>query len=347
MADGIPVVIAANGNGFPVKSVTSGAPLMTVAASGIGAPIILSDLGAPFIVQGASEPTITYEGSGYAGSVYTSTVAGQWYADGVEIAGATGSTWTMTLEYEGAAIKCGDSNVIQMWVPTSALFSAVFDVRKNITLSGSSVTAWGSSVNGVVASQDAAASQPVYIPSPPSIEFTNDFLVTQSAFPGSGGDISVVGMAKWDGDGGAIMAGSEAGTYILARRTTAEGGKLSIGADGAGFILESANAVPLGSAVIFSAAIKSQDNYVFRMNGSEDGSGSTTMAPNNDGVFRIGRIRTSGRFFNGLMSSILISRTMLSLDNTTKTEGWIAHTLNVASLLPSGHPYKTASPRVQ
>lgn len=347
MADGIPVVIAANGNGLPVKSVTSGAPLMTVAASGIGAPIVLSDLGAPFIVQGAAAPAITYDGSGYAGSVYTSTVAGQWYADGVEIAGATGSTWTMTLDYEGAAIRCGDSNVIQMWVPTSPLFSAVFDIRRNITLSDSSVTAWGSSVNGVVATQDSAAYQPVYVASPPSIEFTEDFLLTQSDFPGSGSDISVIGLAQWVPDGGTIMAGSAAGTYIMARRTAAEGGNLAAGLDGTGFLVTSSVDIAASTPAMFVTAVKGGESYAFRINGADGGSGVTTFLPVLTGTFRIGRMRTASRAFNGNISSLLVSRQYLSTDNMTKTEGWIAHTLNVSSLLPSDHPYKTASPRVQ
>lgn len=58
-------------------------------------------------------------GSGYAGSVYTSTGAGQWTADGVAIAGATGTAWTMTSAYEGRAIRCGASNAIRMWTPAA------------------------------------------------------------------------------------------------------------------------------------------------------------------------------------------------------------------------------------
>lgn len=47
---GIPVVIVEKG-GFPVKAVTSRAPVMTVVDNGKGAPVVLSDSGAPFIVQ--------------------------------------------------------------------------------------------------------------------------------------------------------------------------------------------------------------------------------------------------------------------------------------------------------
>lgn len=51
---GIPVVISTNGLGVPVKSVTSGGPVMTVATNGLGLPIVFSDRGAPFVVEGGS-----------------------------------------------------------------------------------------------------------------------------------------------------------------------------------------------------------------------------------------------------------------------------------------------------
>lgn len=53
---GIPVVIAENGQGFPVKPVEDNAPVMTVAENGLGAPIVISELGAPFIVEGIVPP---------------------------------------------------------------------------------------------------------------------------------------------------------------------------------------------------------------------------------------------------------------------------------------------------
>lgn len=53
---GIPVVIAENGQGIPVKPVEGNAPVMTVAENGLGAPIVISELGAPFIVEGLDPP---------------------------------------------------------------------------------------------------------------------------------------------------------------------------------------------------------------------------------------------------------------------------------------------------
>src|SRR5690606_29808878 len=47
---GIPVVVAANGYGMPVRAVSSGAPVMEVSEQGI--PIVLSPRGAPFVITG-------------------------------------------------------------------------------------------------------------------------------------------------------------------------------------------------------------------------------------------------------------------------------------------------------
>lgn len=56
MAKGIPVVIAANGRGIPVKVVQKNAPLLEVAQNGRGIPIVLSDRGAPFMLIGGYDP---------------------------------------------------------------------------------------------------------------------------------------------------------------------------------------------------------------------------------------------------------------------------------------------------
>lgn len=78
---GIPVVIATNGRGIPVRQVTSKAPVMTVAANGKGIPIVISAKGFPFIVQGG------------ASTAPAALTAGQWsIADA-----ATGGTATVTI----------------------------------------------------------------------------------------------------------------------------------------------------------------------------------------------------------------------------------------------------------
>lgn len=51
----IPVVIAGNGLGMPVRPVERNAPSMQIAENGFGIPIVISDLGTPFIVSGLPE----------------------------------------------------------------------------------------------------------------------------------------------------------------------------------------------------------------------------------------------------------------------------------------------------
>ena len=108
---GVPVVIAENGLGVPVKPVDSGAPSMIVSENGLGVPIVISDDGAPFVVEGwppipdppenTTLPTVT--GTAQVGQTLTAN-AGEWtnepdsyaYAwlrEGVVIIGATGTTY--------------------------------------------------------------------------------------------------------------------------------------------------------------------------------------------------------------------------------------------------------------
>ena len=63
-------------------------------------------------------------GTGHVGSVYGSSKAGQWYADGVAIPGATGETYTRTRQTEAAALSQVGSNVIPRPVLPIDLFAA-------------------------------------------------------------------------------------------------------------------------------------------------------------------------------------------------------------------------------
>jgi len=84
-------------------------------------------------IENVEAPVISISsGSGYAGSTYSSTIAGQWTANGVAIPNATGNTFVLTMQHEGAEIKCGDSNSIQMWTPNAidpTARAAWFDMR--------------------------------------------------------------------------------------------------------------------------------------------------------------------------------------------------------------------------
>lgn len=55
-AQGFPVVISDNEDGFPVNPVLSNYPLMTVTTNGRGTPITIDEMGAPFVLQGYEAP---------------------------------------------------------------------------------------------------------------------------------------------------------------------------------------------------------------------------------------------------------------------------------------------------
>ncbi|MCC7320323.1 MAG: hypothetical protein IT542_05015 [Rubellimicrobium sp.] len=100
-------------------------------------------------------------GTGLAGSVYRATRAGQWTADGQPIAGATGTTWVMTPAHEGAAIRCGASNAIEIWVPSDLPgILGWWDARRGVTLAGGTVSAWAAVGGSPVAVQPIGSRQP-------------------------------------------------------------------------------------------------------------------------------------------------------------------------------------------
>lgn len=70
----IPVVIAENGKGAPVRQVDSGAPVMQVAANGLGMPIVLSDRGMPFVVVGGTPTPTPAPISAVAANGWTATM---------------------------------------------------------------------------------------------------------------------------------------------------------------------------------------------------------------------------------------------------------------------------------
>lgn len=74
----IPVVIATNGLGIPVKQVASGATEMEVANNGFGVPIVLADSGAPYVVTGAVQSI----GGVTVGAAGTGIYSGYNLADG-------------------------------------------------------------------------------------------------------------------------------------------------------------------------------------------------------------------------------------------------------------------------
>lgn len=54
---GVPVIVATNGRGIPVVSVTKNAPAATVATNGKGVPVVIvAKNGAPLVISGLPAP---------------------------------------------------------------------------------------------------------------------------------------------------------------------------------------------------------------------------------------------------------------------------------------------------
>ncbi|MBO3762224.1 hypothetical protein [Ciceribacter sp. L1K22] len=129
------------------------------------------------ITSHLSSPSLTIaiaSGGGYAGSLYrASRPGGQWHADGVPVAGASGPEWTMTMALEGAAItyRLGPqtSNTIKMWMPTDLpasyrLNGGWWDPKRGITTSSGRVSAIADQFGVRPMVQATVANQPDYTP---------------------------------------------------------------------------------------------------------------------------------------------------------------------------------------
>ena len=91
-----------------------------------------------------------------------------------------------------------------------------------------------------------------------------------------------------------------------------------------------------------TSALKSWVNAVLDTQASLSGTGNTS-----DTVSQLAVIgdRRQDRFFNGSIAEIVLTRTILSIADRQKLEGYLAHKWGLTANLPSDHPYKTFAPR--
>jgi hypothetical protein len=93
-------------------------------------------------------------GNAYPGETLTSTEAGQWFANDVEIAGQTGATYVVALADIGKVIRCADSNGKTI---TNSPVIAAF-----VTASGATATAGLSAIELYLRQQNLSAAARVY-----------------------------------------------------------------------------------------------------------------------------------------------------------------------------------------
>lgn len=295
-------------------------------------------------------------GSGYSGSVYTSTVTGQWFADDVEITGETGSTLIMTIDLEGKAIRCGNSNIIQMWTPEVIPTSYVLDIRRGLTTTETGfVTSWEATSGNLIFTQSNASNQPK--------KTTFDgYEVLAFAGPLSGArklvattvlgaptkrTVILFGIPTTSGSSNNFIVESSNYSYQFRRESSKI---VTVKRLNYQQLLSTSwtweNNVPgiLGSRL----STESNGNNKISFNGD-----SLELADNNLYSFtataqlNIGALSNNSQYFNGYLSSLVICEDVVSDDEYSKIEGWMAHTLNAQGLLTEEHAYKTLAPRIQ
>lgn len=145
---GIPVVIAANGLGMPVRPVTENAPTMTVSPNGFGAPIVISDLGAPFIVDGLIPPLWTPE------RLFSGGLAGYWPG------GYAPLTGRLFQEPAGTTPANAPNNPVGL----SRLLAGTVDASQAAALSKPTLYRWPETGRRNLLTQTETFPNPVWIP---------------------------------------------------------------------------------------------------------------------------------------------------------------------------------------
>ena len=274
-------------------------------------------------------------GTGYAGSVYTSTVAGQWYANDVAISGyESATTYTQTVTNEPAAIRCGASNIIQMWTP-AALNSSYktngvwLSFDKDMTLAAGKIAA-AADLFGVRPYSQATA----------TAQFTASTISGHLAGVVTAGVAqSMAPVASFAPLWWAVVAGYGAGTetafatynQLVGTGTSVDGlrGNLSAATMGGGsgfYVNGTATATLLPSAKSIIAATPTAGGTAYK--------------------WPLGLGRQTAWGWSGPIYEALALGAVPDTATRQQIEGYLAHAQGLSASLPAAHPYKSAAPQV-
>lgn len=293
----------------------------------------------PAPAPGGASRTITIAGSGYAGSTYTSDRAGQWTADGAAISGATGTSYAMTTANEGRAIRCADSNIIQMWtpgaLPTGYRANGGWWCADDQISAGGLVSAW------------------------PDRWGVRDMTQTVDASKPSTGTIGGQACAVWPS--------TDNNCYLAPAGTFAPGWWLSVlqYKDGLVGAFDTYERI-IGAAgppnhVFGSAGTSNLYQYTAyaiqaRKNGAAALDKLVLPLPLSllsfygtpaSALWSIGRGNSATVGWKGPRCMDLALGSVPTQSEREQIEGYAAHKYGITSYLPSAHPYKSAAPRVQ
>ncbi|WP_273688985.1 hypothetical protein [Ketogulonicigenium vulgare] len=321
-------------DGVPIFGATAQTWIMADAYEGAA---IQYDLA---LSQQSVEISIT-SGAGFAGSVYSaSRGGGQWYADGLPIPGARGQTYTLAIQYEGAAISYitftpPRSNVIQMMMPTdlpTALKEGWWDPKRGVQVTaGDAISAVpdGFELRDLV--QGTAANQPMrkLVGNVPVISFPVDTGITYFSPTSALRAAYVFAVAQY-GTGLESLTGN--GATLLGDGTNQRRMRIPAGSAAWQGVSERRNGVPASTAALpMPKALLSAVPFA---NGDR-------LA-----LWSLGWGQGNNWSWLGDVYEVLALASEPDDATRLMIEGCLAHRNGLAAQLPADHRYKTLGPRI-
>jgi hypothetical protein len=240
------------------------------------------------------------------------------------------------------------------WTPLSLpSLIAWYDPTQGVTLDGSNgVSPWVPAGGSGDATQSTSTQRPIYSATAlngfpgltGSSANSTQLSLALTAVPTARSIISIGNANSSSGTHANSITGSSASGGLQFRITTA--GDLDV--------LQQATADQFSSTGSGVSAKDANHLYVFRfdaspnenlrIDGTDVASNAVTTLTYSGAGTTLLMGGNAGENFAGPMGDIIIVSNFMSLSDTQKSEGYLAWKYSLASLLPSGHPYKSAAP---
>lgn len=243
------------------------------------------------------------------------------------------------------------------WTPLnipSTSFVDWWDPRDtaHITLNSSTVSAWAGRINGNVVSQATGANQPGYssttMNSLPGMSWngiSSTLSIASISLPAIWTAFVVVSpnnltgtMNLMDADGSLTPRIAQ---YLRSNGTNLE----SIGFNTAVSAFSASKGTITNNAVNLYGGLNGGTSIVATLNGTL-GTPTAIIGTPQSGTRILSLGAGSATFFAGQTGDFFLFNTALSVNARQCLEGWVAWRYNSSSVLPGGHPYKSAPPTI-